>query len=312
MSRSAMFLFRVLAAALLPSLAAAGEPPWEGEHDPHRRHMENLADLEARGKIGPEQARELDRYWATHLRRGRLDALVSAHYAIAEIHLRRGNPQQAVAQLNKVLATARDEDVKSLTHLNLAELHRRALGDAVKAIPHYQQVAGALRHRAQAYLVALLAATGKAEQAAKATEDLIAAAADKGEKLTLLQRLAAVYEKAKMPDKALAVYTRITTELTPDDLDAIREAAAAQAQGFVRKMAEFRQQHDFEGVERTERQLRRRADSLRMAGRWDEFRAFERAARTLMQQLMRPPQPGEPGQPRRPQPEPPPRRDGEF
>jgi tetratricopeptide (TPR) repeat protein len=270
-------------------------------------HMEHLAEQEARGALEGDPAREVNRYWSTHLRRGPMTPLDSARYSIAELLLRRGEPKEAIATLAKALDAA-SEDLKALTHLNLAEVYRRVLDDAPKAIEHYQKVEGALRPRAQLFLLALLAETGKADEAAKQLEGLIQAATEKGEKLALLQRLAALHEKARMLDKALAAYERILKEFTPQDIEAMRQAASAEARGTVQKMDAARRNGDGQEVERLERGLRRRAEDLRTAGRWEELRAFEQAARALMQELFRPGPPPQRDQPR----EPAPKREGEF
>jgi len=294
----------LVGSVLAGRLALAGEPgPWEGEHDPHRMRMEQLAEMEARGKLDLEQAREVNRFWSTHLRRGPMTALDSAAYSIAEIHLRRDEPKESVAALTRVLAAADDAELKGLTHFNLAEIHRRQFDDSGAAAAEYQKVDGSLQPRAQLFLFGLLAETGKADEAAKKTEELLQAAQEKGEKLALLQRLAGLYEKAKMLDKAIAVYQRILKDFTPADLEAMRQAAVTEAREGVQKMDAARRNGDPEELGRLERQLRRRADDLRLAGRLDELRAYERTARSLMQQLFRPgpPQPGEGPQPPRPE-----------
>jgi tetratricopeptide (TPR) repeat protein len=293
---------------LLARVSAAEPAPWEGEHDPFRMRMEQLAEQEARGALDVEQAREVNRYWSTHLRRGPMTSLEAARSAIAEIHLRRGEPKEAIAALGKVLEAAASEDLKGLTHFNLAEIYRRQLDDAAKALEHYQKVEGALRPRAQLVLLALLADMGQADEAARKIEELIQAAKDRGEKLALLQRLAGLYDKAKMLDKALAIYQRILKDFTPADIETMRQAAAAEARETVQKMDAARRNGDGQEVERLERQLRGRVEGLRIAGRWEEFRAFEQAARALMQQLFRPGPPPQGEQP----PEPGRKREGEF
>lgn len=308
----------LLTTCLLPTVAIGGQPPpWAAQQDPHRRHMENMADLEASGQLREDQAREVNRYWATHLRRGAMNAIEAAQYSIAEIHLRQGRTKQAIAQLEKVLATAPSEDLKSLTHLNLGEVYRRQVEDAAKASEHYKKVAGPLRHRARAFMVAMLAETGKADQAAQVTEQLIANAKEKGEKLALLQRLAALYERAKLPDKALAVYQRIVADFTQEDIQQMRQAAVREVQETMERMNQLRMEQNWEEAERLGQKLGRRGQELRAAGRRDELTAFQQALNRARRQLFqagpqppRPPQPGAPNPPRPPVPGK--RREGEF
>lgn len=297
----------------------AGElPPWAAEHDGHRRQMEHMADMEARGQLRPEQEQEVNRYWASHLRRGMMNAVGAAHYAIAEIHLRQGKAGDAIAELQRIAAATASEDVRSLTHLNLAEIQRRVMGDATKARAHYEKVKGTLQPRAQAFLVAMLAQTGKMEQAAAALEKLIADAQQQGEKLALLQRLAALYERAKLIDKALATYTRITDNFTEEDLAKMRQDVAREVAEAAQKIEQHRMAGNGEEIERLIQQMMRRGQELRSAGRWDEFVAYQRAFESMRRQLFqrdrkpqRPPQP-HPADPPPHVPAPDKKREGEF
>jgi tetratricopeptide (TPR) repeat protein len=271
----------LLALALLVAprvTALGGEPdPWAGEPRHLRHRMEELADAEARGELGHEEREQLRTYWSTHLHRGPMDALESAHYSIAELHLERADPKAALAELNQVLAAAQSDAVRHLTHLNLGQVYRLRLNDAAKAVEHFDQVGGPLHHRAQQYMLALLEERGKPDEAAKLLEKQIADAKEKGRKLALLHRLASLYKRSKMTDKALATYRRITAEFTAADLKQMRDALAREVEGTFQRLRDLQVDGRGHEAEQLAHGLHRKADELRFAGRWDEARAFQQA-----------------------------------
>ena len=285
MTRTARLTALALLLAAHAAAVAAEHDPWLGEQHHLRHRMEERADAAARGDIGPGERVELLRYRATHLHRGRMNALESARYSLAELQLERAEPKRALAELTTVLATTQSADVRHLTHLNLGQIHRLWLHDDAKAIEHFRQVGGPLRHRARHYTLALLEDAGKPAAAAKLLEQLIADAKEKGEKLALLHRLAVLYKRAYRADEALAVYQRITKEFAPADLQQMRlDIERTVEAAFVRMMA-LHDQGRGHDAEQLGRRLERRADDLRLAGRWDEQEAFRKAMHKGFRQM---------------------------
>lgn len=271
-----------LALALLalcgPPALAAEPDRWAGDAPELRERMEDFAEAEARGDLAGEELAQLNRYWATHLRRCDMNAIESAHYSAAELHLQRNNPKGAIAVLQKLLAAKPRDEIKNLTYLNLAEVYRRRLHDTTNAAKHYQLVAGPRRHRARHYMLRMLVEGGKTKEAASAIEDFIKKSTQKGEKLALLHRLAALYKRHEMPDQALAVYGRITAAYTAKDIEVMREAAIREVKNAILTIIELRENDQWEHAERVERQIHFRARELMLAKRWDELKAFQQAA----------------------------------
>lgn len=262
-----------------PWVGAEGEPP-----DP--------VDLPDEPEAGPDGQPALP----TRLFRCRMDGLESARYSIAELKLQRGDVKAAIADLLGILETTKREELRDVTNLNLGELHGRWLRDHEAATRHYQAVSGILRHAAHRRLLALLARAGKADEAAKATDAQIAKANEKGEKLALLHRLALAFRRHNLPDRALAIYDRITKEFTPEDLRQMREAAEREVAAAIEKIRRLQAAEREEEVERVLDFLNnRRPQELRAAGRWDELAAFEKARddglARLEQQGEEPPEP---------------------
>ncbi len=261
-----------LAAGLLGPTALAqddaGGDPWiEGEAD-----RPNPAELPDEPEAGPDGQPALP----TRLFRCRMDALESARYSIAELKLQRGDAKAAVADLLAVLEATKREELRDITNVNLGELQGRWLRDHDAATKHYQAVTGILRHAAHRRLIALLARAGKADAAAQVTDAQMAKANEKGEKLALLHRLALVFRRHNLPDRALAVYDRITKEFTPDDLRQMREAAEREVAAAIEKVRRLQAaEREAEAEKVMEFLSERRPAELRAAGRWDELAAFE-------------------------------------
>ena len=218
--------------------------------------------------------------------RCRMNGLESAQYSLADHALRRGDAKGAIALLTQVATTTSTPDVRSITHYNLAEIARRRLRDAAAARAHYAQVKGLLRHHAHSHSVGMLIETGKLDEAAKAAEATIAKANSKGARLALLHALARAYARYEMPDRAAAVYQRITKEFSPKDIQAILAAATTAGTDAARKiwrLTDLGQDED----DLWETLVEQHLDELRAAGRWDEYHAFETAAVSTWNQLCR-------------------------
>jgi tetratricopeptide (TPR) repeat protein len=218
-------------------------------------------------------------YFMTHLYRCRMNGWESAQYSMAELLLQRGDLKGAVARLDDALAQIKDEDVRDMTRFNLGSLSYR-LGDAEGAAKHYRQITGVLRHRANRRLIAILAETGKPDDAAKLTEDLVAKAKENGEKLALLHRLALTYKSCNLPDRSLAVYGRIAKEFPPEAIQQMAEAVRREVNAAYEEIGRAQRGEGQEPPDRLFEQLhQRRPWELRAAGRWDELRAYEEAVR---------------------------------
>ena len=261
-----------------PAAALAGEAdPWAGDNDEAREHMEELADEEITGQLDDEQRDMVHKYWANHLHRCAMDGVDSARYSIAELKLQRCDAKGALAALQEVAAATTNAEVRSLTHLNLGELHRRHLNDADGAIKEFLQVTGILRHVARHCLLRMCDEMGKADEAAKAVDAILADVKEKGEKLALLHQLAALYKRLNRPEQALTTYERIAKEFTAADAKEMREAAQREVREAIDKMLALRQRDEGDAAERLEQQLELRHRELRLARRMDELKAFEEA-----------------------------------
>jgi tetratricopeptide (TPR) repeat protein len=271
----------LIVALCLAAQCVAGEGEgdrWAGGPRHLRQRMEQLDGAEARGELGAEERDLLRRYWATHLHRnGSLNAIESAHYSVAELRLESAQPKAALAELGRVLATAESDEVRNLTHLNLGQIYRLSLNDAAKAMEHFDRVAGPLRHKARNYELAMLEEKGEHDEAAKLLEKQIAETKEQGEKLALLHRLAALYRRQRLTEKALAAYQRITTEFTPRVVEQMRQALQAEVDASFRRLRDLQAQGAGHEAEQVMRGIHRRAEELRLAGRWDEARAYQQA-----------------------------------
>ena len=271
--------------ALAPVAGAGERDPWVGERGERREEMEEMAEAEILGHLAGEELKQVNRYWETHLRRCPMDALESAQYSIAELHLQRRNPQAAAAALETLLKGTEKPELRSTTHLNLGEICRRHVHNTEAAAKHYRQVTGPRRHHARHYMLAMLIEAGNATHAVKILEGLIARAKEKGEKLALLHQVAALYRRFDMPDQALAIYQQITRDFTPADIATMRKAAAHEANAMLDRMARHQRGEQWDLAERLEWALHQRLRDLRLARRTDEFEAFRVAVEKGLREL---------------------------
>lgn len=210
------------------------------------------------------------------LRRCAMNGLESAQYSVAELLLQRGDRKAAAAMLEDILAKSKDELLRDLTHINIAQIFRLQR-DIEGAAKHYRQVVGSLRHAAARRLFTMYAEAGLPDEAAKITDELAAKAKEKGEKLALLHQLALAYRRHNMPDRALLIYQRIAKEFTPDDLAEMAKAVEREAKAAVAKLRRG-EERGGPGMDRQRENLfQRRLNELQAAGRWDEAEAFEAA-----------------------------------
>ena len=96
--------------------------------------------------------------------RGSMNVIDAAHLAIAEIEFGRGHHQQALAELQKIVAKSPDPDAVATTHFNLAVIYRRHLKDPRKAVEEYRKVTGELKERALREVEATLEEARNAEE----------------------------------------------------------------------------------------------------------------------------------------------------
>ena len=252
-----------------------------------RRVMERIENGEP---VGPEEERWIERYLMDHLLRvPSMDALDSAHYAAAEIHLARSDYAKCLERLDKVLASFddRQDETAWVTHLNIANICRRRTGDMQRAIREYKLVQGIWAGFAQRELLRTLEEMGQLDEAVNLLVGQYDAAKEKGERLALLQRVAELYERNEEMEKAIAVYDRITTEFTRADIEALKKAAAQYVSDNVEAVVALREAGRFEEAQRLIGETHRRLATLRSQGRQDEARAMEAVLPQAIEKLER-------------------------
>ena len=259
--------------------------------DLQARGVERIMRRVAEGEpIEPEQEMWLERYMAENLLRSpSMNAIESAHYAVAEIYLRRGDHGKCVARLQEVVdgAGKRQDEPVWVTHLNIANVCRKRLGDMQRAIKEYKLVKGAWAAFAERQLLGTLEEMGKLDEAVKILEGQYKTAKEKGEKLALLRRIAELYLRNNEEEKAIATYDRIAKEFTAKDLEEMKQAAVEFVKKTADKIAALREEGKHEEAERLTIELRRRLGTLRAQGRTDEVQVMERAMRQAMEKIER-------------------------
>jgi len=244
--------------------------------------------IELGGQVGPDQARWLDRYLTNRLiTPPSLNTLESAHYAVAEIYLRRGDHEKCLERLQRVIKSAgnRQDDAVWLTHLNIANIARTHLGDVQQAIREYRLVKGTWAGYAERELLRTLVDMGKLDEAVAVLQQQYEAATERGETLAVLRRIAEFYVQNNEDAKAIEAYDRIAKEFTAADIEEMKKAAARYVFDQAEKVVQLRNAHRFDEAEKLMRQVRRREATLRAQGRSDELRAFEAALSQAREKL---------------------------
>lgn len=259
-----------------------GQDPWVGEGGGRYVRTMDMEDEEGEDSQGRGGEPQKPLY-----RCSMMNGLESAQYSVAELLLLRGDVKAAIPAVESVLAKTENEQVRDITHFNLAKLYRR-IGNLAEATKHYQEVKGLLRYAATRRLLDMLTQAGRLDEAEKVTDDLLAKAKQKGEKLADLHRLAQTLQRRRMPDRALAVYQRIAKEFTPDDMkQMVRDVEKEVETAFDRTRKQV--PNNPGALNELLQHLREtRLEELQAAGRWDESaaldKAIERANKRIQQQ----------------------------
>ncbi|MBL7133030.1 MAG: hypothetical protein ISS78_02940 [Phycisphaerae bacterium] len=244
--------------------------------------------IEQGAAVHPEQHLRIERYLMNHLIKApSLNTVESAHYAVAEIHLRRGDHQKCLQRLQQVLREAgeRQDNAVWLTHLNIANISRIHLGDVQQAIREYALVKGPLAGYAQGELLRTFEEMGQVAEAVAILQKRCEAATDKGAKLSLLKQIADLYARNNDEEKAIAAYDRIAGEFTSAEVEKMKKAAAQYVLDQADEVIRLRNAHRFEEAERVMHQVRRRETLLRSQGRTDELQAFREAMPQAMEKI---------------------------
>lgn len=238
----------------------------------------------------PGQDRWIERFLRNRLIKApSLNALESAHYAVAEIHLKAGDHVKCLDRLKLVLTAAgdRQDEVVWLTHLNIASICRTHLGDVQRAIAEYKLVKGVWEAYAQRELLRTLVDIGKINEAVGILQKQHDDATEKGAKLALLKRIAEFYAQNDDDAKAIEFYDRIVASVTPAEIEEIKEAVRQYVSSQADKAIELRKADRHDAARRVMREVERRGAELRAQGRTDEFRAFEAAMTEATEKLKR-------------------------
>jgi len=278
--------FALALSVVLFGLALAGEGDrWSPEPPAVARQLREMGEEAARGGLGPAERELLRFYQSRRLARVPMNALESARYSIAELLLRRGEPKSAIAELDKVLASTDDPLLRDITNINTARIYREWLYDHEAALAHLRKVTGPLAPHARRAKVDFAANKPDPEAAAAVLHEHVAQARERGEKLALLHRLAALYVRANMPLKAIETYRKIVEEFPPEAIAQICQQARQRVAAVFDQMMALHRAGREEEAEALEERLDQMGEGLGQAARWDELRAHREAVRAGFQRL---------------------------
>lgn len=254
-----------------------------------KRQMERIMRNMAEGQpIEPHMERLLESWSGKFLfRAAPMNAIVSAHYSVAEIYLRQGKHTACLKRLQQVLDGAKGEEGETVwvTHLNMADICRKQVGDMQQALEHYKRVKGNWAAYARRQLLRTFEEMGQLDDAVALLKKEHKEADEKGAKLALMRSIAELYERNQEHEKAVEYYNRITREFTPEDLQAMVKAAKDYVNERTDKVLELRTQRRFEEAERLIHEATRRLAALRAQGRREEAEAMQQAIHAARERI---------------------------
>ena len=206
--------------------------------------FEDYADRIVTGDaLTEEEMAQARKGFSTQLiRPDQLDFGQNARYRIAEIQLSHGKAREAIATLREVVAAQpKPDETIWVTRFNIAEILRVALNDADQAAAEFQQVEGNLQPLAQREMLDMIEKDPKRfDQAVSTIQKAAAETKEKGARWALLTRLGNLYRRAQQDDKALEVFQQIAKEATPDQIERLRQQAAAQVEAAAKQIRRLR------------------------------------------------------------------------
>ena len=258
------------AITILACLAARAEEH-EGPPPEEIRHLLERAD---RGEpLDPHALAVIDRFVKDYLFRVPCNVLEDSRFSLAQLQARTGRGEQAIATLRKLAAETKDDDVRSAAMYNIGRVHQAVLKDPANAADVYAEVTGRFEAMARRSLLLMYLDAGEGDKAVAFLKEQAAKATGQGAKLALLRQLGNVAARAGDNDAAIAAYQQISDEFTPEDIQAIRDAAARRARTALEEAMELREADRWHEAEQTLQGLRNWAGQLLAADRMDEFHA---------------------------------------
>ncbi|MGO8705207.1 MAG: hypothetical protein ACLQVA_15460 [Candidatus Brocadiia bacterium] len=274
---------------VLMALALAGLMCAAAKKAPDKVTFEDYADRIVAGEaLTEEEMAQARKGFSTQLiRPDQLDFGQNAHYRIAEIQLSHGKAREAIATLREILAAQpKPDETIWVTRFNIAEILRVALTDIDPAAAEFQQVEGNLQPLAQREMLDMFESDpARFGQAVSTIQKAAAETKEKGARWALLTRLGNLYRRAQQDDKALEVFQQIAKEATPDQIERLRQQAAARVETAAKQIRRLRDDNRDDEADDMEQGVVRQCNALRIQGRDDEADAMQAALDKLDEEL---------------------------
>ncbi|MEW6355695.1 MAG: tetratricopeptide repeat protein [Planctomycetota bacterium] len=206
---------------------------------------------------------------------GDLNVVDKAFYTVAQLLYEKGEYENAIKELSKVVDESPDERAKAGAHLVAGHIYRFKLQQTDQALAEYKQVTGDLADRAMKSMIQCYETMGQPDQAAKVLEDRLMQATQTQEKAFILNEVANIYRRAGNIDKAIETLRRIPQMITYDEAEAIRMDKGPGRPDFFpmdkvrERIEELRAKGQFEDAERMEQKVREMQEKMR-GGRPDK------------------------------------------
>jgi len=151
-----------------------------------------------------------------------LNAVDRARYAIAAILVKQEKYEEAIEELQRVIAKTPEEEVKSATYLRLGQIYQQHMNDPESAIEQYEKVTGHFRREAVRAMILACEELGDVPRAG----DLLEKAADQAEeplaKVEMLHQLADFYQRHGDDERAVAALRKIIESIPYEQAEQLR------------------------------------------------------------------------------------------
>ncbi len=161
-------------------------------------------------------------------------------YSLAELYMGEGRVEDAIAQLRRVVEKSPDEETRSATHFNLAQIYEKNLKDPERARKEYACVTGIRGAGARARVLGPLRRDKRWDEVIAFLKECLAVPRKPEEKAGLVKRLIREARASGSPELIESTLRSVPDLITYEEATAAAKVATAADQALRRKIEERR------------------------------------------------------------------------
>ncbi len=161
-------------------------------------------------------------------------------YLLAEFYMEQGRVEDAVAQLRRVVEKSPDEETRSATHFNLAQIYEKNLNDPERARKEYARVTGVRGPGARARVLGPLRHDKRWDEVIAFLKECLDTPRKPEEKAQLVKRLINEAHASGSPELIESTLLSVPDLITYEEATAAAKAATAADKARRKQMEERR------------------------------------------------------------------------